>query len=512
MNAVLAAWLRLRDSMRRRWQAWPPRVQVAVGGAGALLVIALLLSALFRDSLAGWLWPGSRSAELRQLAERAIEDGRLTAEDGSGARELFEAALAVQPDQVAAREGLARVGRAALQQAARDIARGRHEQARAALLLARELEVPRAQVEPLEAALRSRESTHAGIDALLLRADSALAAGHLEGDAGALPLYRRVLAVEPRNQRAVEGREDALTVLLQPASAALQAGDVATVESLVRRAESFDGGHVALPDLRAGLSRLQADRQRQLQRLVSAGHHASAAGLCVELRAGAVDQALPQLCTEEVVAGLLARARVAAGDFDFSPSERMLALARDLAPDHPRLAATERQLVQARLEASKLPRPPPGTRRVAARVAVLLAEAARAQARGDWLTPPGESAWDKLRAARSLAPDDRGVLRALAALEPAARECHAEALRDNSLRAAQTCLDVWRQVDPDDADLPAARRRLAQRWIAVGDERLEAGELESALRALQQARSVDAGVPGLEDFADRLARAQPARP
>ena len=512
MSRILASLHGLGQAWRVRWRGWHLRMRIAVFSLLAILVLALLLATLFRNSIAGWLWPESRSAELRQLAERALQDGRLTADDGSGARELFDAALAVQPDQVSARDGLARVGRAALAQAARDLARGRHVQARAGLRLARELEVPRAQIEPLEAALRARDSPHTGVDTLLARADIALTAGHYDGDAGSLPLYQQVLAAQPRNQRAVEGREDALSGLLRPAADALQAGDVATLEALVQRAEQFDDGHVALPELRAGLSRLQASRQRRLQRLVTGQHHVSAAALCAELGAGLGNTALAAICTEDVVAGLLARARVAAGDLDFAGSERLLDLARGLAPAHPRLAATERQLLQARRQASKFPLPPPGTRRGTKRVGVLLADAASAQARGEWLTPPGESAWDKLRAARALAPNDRAVLRALAGLKPAARQCHVDALRDNSLRAAQTCLDVWRQVDPDDADLPAARRRLAQRWIAIGDERLQAGEIESARGALDQARSLDADVPGLAAFAARLMRAQPERP
>ena len=488
-------------------------MRIAVLATVSMLAVAMLLLGLLRNDIGAWLWPDSRGIELRQQAERALQDGRLTADDGSGARELFDAALAVQPDQVAARDGLARVGRAALAQAARDIQRGRHQQARAGLRLARELEMPRGRIETLEAALRTHGATAADVDVVLAQADAALAAGQLDqGEAGALPLYQRVLAMQPRNQRAVEGREDALTALLQPAAAALQSADIETLADLVRRAQQFDGGHVALPELRAGLSRLQASQLRRLQRLVAGQHHASAAALCRELSARPHDAPLPATCSEEVVAGLLARARIAAGDFDFASSERLLGLARALAPTHPQLAMTEHQLAQARRGAWKLPRSPPNTTRVLAQVAVLLVDAERAQARGDWLTPPGESAWDKLRAARALAPNDRAVARALAGLKPAARQCHVEALRDNSLRAAQTCLDVWRQVDPNDVDLPAARRRLAQRWIAIGDERLQAGEIEFARRALEQARGLDTGTPGLEAFAARLARAQPGSP
>ena len=142
--------------------------------------------------------------------------------------------------------------------------------------------------------------------------------------------------------------------------------------------------------------------------------------------------------------------------------------------------------------------------RDSARVARLLEQMERARARGDWLTPPGDSAWDRLREARSLAPRDPRVLRASTALLAAARECNADALRDNNLGRALVCLDAWRQLAPSDEGVAAARRRLAQRWIAVGIERLEAGRAVDARRALEQARELDPQTPGLGEFAARL--------
>lgn len=70
--------------------------------------------------------------------------------------------------------------------------------------------------------------------------------------------------------------------------------------------------------------------------------------------------------------------------------------------------------------------------------------------------------------------------------------------------AARVCLDAWRQLAPSDEGVATARRRLAQRWIAVGSERLEAGRATDARRALEQARALDPQVPGLGEFAARL--------
>jgi hypothetical protein len=59
--------------------------------------------------------------------------------------------------------------------------------------------------------------------------------------------------------------------------------------------------------------------------------------------------------------------------------------------------------------------------------------------------------------------------------------------------------------------LRSARTRLAQRWLAVGEERLRAGEMSAARRAETSARTLDAGVEGLDDFAARLRTAASGR-
>ncbi|MEO5628538.1 MAG: hypothetical protein ABIQ62_02070 [Thermomonas sp.] len=503
---------RRRQVMHARWSSLPLLLRRVLAGVAAILLLAMLVAVLFRGGISTWLWPDSRSEELRVQAVAALQAGRLSASDGSGARELFEAALALQPDQVQAREGLMGVAIAALVRAQSSIRQGHYAQARAYLQLARELDAPRARLDPVVADLREHEIAVAGVDDLLQRADASRMASHFDdGEDSALPLYQRVLALQPRNQRAVEGREDALTDLLQPAQAALERGDAKTVAALLRRAQRFDPGHVELPALQSGLAQLVEQRSRRVRALVDRGSFEQAAAQCIELGGLLGDGGMPAPCNRDVVSGLAARARALASDFDFAASEQLLATARQLAADDPRIKAAQRHLAQARRGASSLPAPR-RDRRTLERVTALLADAAEAQARGDWLTPPGESTWDKLRAARALAPDNADVQRALAALEPAARRCHVDALRENRLREAQGCLDVWRQLDPADQDLPAARSRLAQRWIAIGDQRLERGEINAAGQAAEQAQSLDPATPGLAELNERVKRSQPGMP
>lgn len=486
----------------RPWSRPPRGWAWAVAAGGVLVVTALAIG----PRLADWWWPESDAAALRARAERALQDGRLSMADGSGARELYEAALALQPDQVEAREGLARVARAALADARAKAAAGQAAQARIALRLARELQAPQAGIDAVEASLRDGEAGLAGVDALLDRAEAARAAGRLDGDdAAALPLYRRVLALSPRNQRAVEGREDALADLLRPAHAALVAGDLGAAMAVVRRAEAYDPGHADLPVLRAGVARLLEQAAARVQRDVRAGRLAQAEAACRRLLESVPD-ALPATCSGAVVDGLLAQARRQAEAGDARAVRVSIAQAERLAPGDPRLREA-RQLLRSehRVEAA----PDPARIRDAH---ALLATARAAQARGDWLTPPGDSAWDALRAARALAPRDPAVVAASRAIGMAARDCFEQALRDNRLGEAGNCLDAWRQLDPDGSRRAEARHRLAQRWLAFGDERLQAGEIARAVRALEQARVLEPSSPELDAFAARVERARQAVP
>lgn len=502
-----------RQVWHGRWLTLPAILRHVLTVVCAVLLVLLLVSIVFRGSISTWLWPDSRSEELQLQADAALQAGRLTAEDGSGARELFEAALALKPDQVQAREGLARVALAALERAGRQIDQNRYTAARADLELAQALNAPREKVDAILAALQEHQAGSGGLDELLARAAAARAAGRLDQDeAAALPLYQRALAMQPRNQRAVEGREDALTDLLLPAQAALERGDVQAVAGLLARAQRFDAGHVDLPALQAGLAQLVEARAQRVDVLVGKQSFERAAALCVELRGLQDSSAMPAACTTELMDGLVARATRLAADFDFAGSEQLLATATELIADDPRLREARKHLAQARQGAAKLPDAHRPNRRDMAKVQTLLVDAATAQARGDWITPPGDSAWDKLLAARALAPDDARVRRALAALKPAARTCQSDALRDNRLRESQACLDVWRQLDPLDRDLPQARQRLAQRWVAIGDQRLERGEIDAAMQAAEQARLLDPAMPGLAELARRLRLAQPGKP
>ena len=479
-----------------RWLLW---CAIALGLA---LLIGLIV---LRRPLADWFWPETRAQALREQAVRAQARGHLSATDGSGARELYEAAIAIDPDSNEAHRGLAQVAQAALAQARAALARDDFAAAHRAMKLARELQVPRAQADVVATRLRAREADLAGIDALLQRATAAHAQGRLHGDgAAALPLYQRILSLRPKQIHALEGREDALADLLQQARAALSRGDLVTGAGLIEAALGYDPGHTDLPQAQGEVTRAIEALHQRADRDLKRGALDRAASGYQELLTIDPDHAAAARGLDAVAKALVADAERAAADFDFAAAQTALERAEGLGVDRATLGAAQRKLASARQARAQLRRaqaPAPGG---AARVARLLEEARAAKERGDLLTPPGESAYDKLRAAAAIAPSDPELRRAQRRLVPAARACFERELPRNALGRARACLDTWAILEGEGSVTRQARRRLALRWLAVGDERLSAGELEAARDALTAARDLDADVPGLAEFRSRL--------
>jgi len=485
-----------------RWRGW---------GIGVMAVISIgLLLLLLRQPLSNWLWPDTRAQQLQADASLALQQGRLTSADGRGARELYAAALALDPDRSEARQGMARVGQQALAQAQQALDQRDYPQAHRMIALARELAVPRARVDALEQRVREREAGDSGVDKLLAQAAAARKAGLLDGgDNAALPLYQRVLALEPNRTDALEGREDVLADLLQQAQTSLARGDLAEASARMRRVQAADPGHVDLPDALSALNRAAEQRRGSADAELRRGSLVQALEGYRAVLATLPDDERAQRGIAAVANAYAARSQRHAGDFRFDEAEKELAEARRVDPQAPGVAAAQQRLVQARQSQQRYGHKLPTAERQR-RLDQLLADAAQAESRGDLLTPPGDSAFDKLRAAQSMAPQDPKVRSAMQRLLPAAQRCFEAELRGNRLSRARECLDARAVLEGDGAAVRDARRRLAQRWIAVGDERLGAGELSAAQAALVAARELDPQASGLGEFADRLRRASAA--
>ncbi|WP_254775282.1 hypothetical protein [Pseudoxanthomonas sp. GM95] len=476
---------------------------------GALVVAGLASAVLLRKPIADRLWQGTRVQALLDQGDAAIRQGKLSAADGSGARQRFEAALALDNDRREARDGLARVGTAAIAQAQAALKGNDLAAARDALALARQLQVPQAQSDAVAAELRKRESDAAGIGTLIANAVAARAAGRIDGapDA-ALPLFKQVLALQPDNTIALEGREDLLSDQLQQARKALQGGHLAEGAALIASVRGYDAGHYDLPGASALLARTLDQQRRQADTDLRRDRLDSAVRTYQDVLAAVPGDAAATLGLQNAAAQYAQRARRQASDFDFAGAQADLEQARALAPQSAAVAEVTRAIERAHRSQAQLDQTMPASPQRQRRVRALLADADRAAARGNWIDPPGESAFDKVRAAQSLAPDDPQVRRAAQQLVPDVQQCVRRELSANRVRAAQTCLDAWQAIAPGDGNLGVARRQLAMRWIDIGTERLGAGELRVASEALQRARGLDRSAPGLDDFAARVAHAR----
>lgn len=489
-----------RTPTRLRRLAQRARNERRLAACVVMLVSALALVVWMRQPIADWLWPDTRIQQLRDEAEAALQAGRLSDPAGRGARELFEAAIALDPDRPEARAGLARVGRAALVEASRATQSDRFAHAHRHLALARALAMPRVQTDAVARRLRQREADVADVDRILALADAALAAGQPDK---ALDHYVRVQTLVPSQTRALEGREDAVAAVLARARDDIAGGRLDAAARTIERMRRADAGHVELAETMAALSQATDSTRRDADRDLRGGRLERALeryDLLLRMDPG---DAAARDGRDAVAQAHLVRSERAAADFRFGVARRELDAAAVINPQLVGIAQARSRLDRAlRTQASVLGAPTSArARRVVNR---LLAEAEEARGRGDLLTPPGDNAFDKLRAARAISPNDVRIRDGMRSLQPAARRCFEDHLRANRLIAARVCLDARVAVEGEARTVRDARRRLAQRWMAVGDERLGAGELDRARQALAAARELDAGSPGIEPFAERV--------
>jgi tetratricopeptide (TPR) repeat protein len=452
------------------------------------------------------LVPDSRMNQQLEMAQAALSRGELSRGDGRGARELFEAALAIDPDQSAARDGLLQVRDAAIARASLSLRERKLASARRDLALAKELSAPAVTLQPLQAKLHDLEYASGDVRTLLEQASRAGLP-----DKQALALYEQVLVIAPENPRALEARGELLARWLVDAGKLIRSGDVVKAQALVAEVVAHDPAHLDLPAVQADLGgALLRVRRQQAQLLAIADGQlrqgrlrGAATGYRRVLALGADPGASDGL--QRCAALMAAQAERQAADFDFDRAMESLALAREWSPDSPAVASAARRVTQSRLAQHRLGGVP--KRQDRSRLPELLRQAQQALDRGDYLVPPGESAWDQLRIAGAIAPQDKRVRQLQASYRQRTRACFEQAMSDSKLLLAQSCLDARLALDPAD-DARAARHRLAEGWLGVAEERIAASDYAAATRALASARQLEPGNARGPALRARLQRAQ----
>jgi tetratricopeptide (TPR) repeat protein len=498
----------ISDQRRSQRRARKPSANRRWGAVGAALGVLLLLLAAagfwYQQPLRA-LWSGSDRTEQLQRADRALQQGRLLDDaQGPGARSLFNAVLAAEPDHESAREGLRRVGRAHFDRAQAAAAASDLAGARRELEAARALGVAESEVSELEARLGRQSGDQSQMQALAQLIDAAEAArrgGQLEQPgSGAIAIFVQALAQDPGNAVARSGLRESLAPLLQRAQQSIADANYSEAERLLAVVAQADATHLELPELRGQLAAARQGRNEQIsvllaeaRRRVARGDFATPVGssaqeaykAVLELDPDAVEarQGLRRLGTE-----LLRRADAAAADFDFEAAESALDAASLLSPPIAGLVSARARIEDARARYGQIPIAGSAD---PARIASLLAAAQAALTEGRLLHPPGESAFDSLRMALRLDPSNVSAKVLLEQLPALAAERFEQAMAANQPSRALRYFEGLQGVAPTDSRLSAMRQRLAAAFIGLATERIGRGEVSPALQALERAAELE---------------------
>lgn len=483
---------------------------VAVLAGGALY--------LFQDQIRAGL-PVTRMNSLLLAADEALDQGNLSGSDTS-ARELYLAALALDPDSLAARRGVREVGQRLVAAARAALQNGDSAPARELVAQAAVLGLSATDVAELSRSLQAEDARGVALVDLLDAARGALDAGRLdEGEDSAVSLYRRILASQPGNAVAVAGLRDALGQLLAQAAGRIAAGDLEAGSALVERVAALDPAHLGLPEARARLALARQARADDLAARVDDADALLARGHLVPPRQPNAQEAYQAVLADDpnqprareglrkVATALLGQASRRIDDYRFDEAQALIDQAQALAPDLAALPASRRHLEDVRARRERAQAQQDGAAGEAD-LPDLLARARAAADAGQFLAPPGDSAYDLYRAALSRAPGNAEARAGLAGLPDRAMRRFEEAMVANRLSAARRALDAVAAISAGDARLPGARQRLARSYMAYASERLGAGEIDLAARAFDQARELD---PANTDLPALQARLEQAR-
>ncbi|MDO1528109.1 tetratricopeptide repeat protein [Fulvimonas sp. R45] len=505
---------------RRRGWLWPLLALVLL----AVLVVLWLNQGHLRS-----LVPRTDLDSVLHRAQVALQEGRLDGTDGTSARELFEAARALEPDNDRALEGLHEVGEAEVASADAALRAGKLDEADQALASARELLGGGSEVDRLGQAIAKARNANGQVDALIDQAQQAYAAGKLDGNDGAGPLYQRALAADSDNAVAKHGLDQVGGALAAQARKALAAGDRAAADALVGRLAALLPNYAELPSLRAAQTQLQQQSDATLATALQQGQDALRSGrvagagddtALAHFKAALAidpDNAQAKAGLGQVAAALVVQANAAIDGGDTAQATSLLDQAAALAPRSADLLAA-----RARLGAhAPAPAPiPAGDAAVAgdrdtsppvaldpqqkAKVAALVQRARAAAARGEIMTPPGECAYDLYRNALAIDGNDPAARAGLQGLPALVTREFGQALDGGNLGQAGNLLDALDNLSPGDASLVPLRQRLAGAWLDQAEKQLDGGNRGGAAQSLEQARKLAPNHPRVQELTARM--------
>jgi cellulose synthase operon protein C len=481
-----------------------------------VVVLAVIAGLWFNQNRLRGLVPRTDFDDVLHRAQVALQQGHLDGTDGTSARELFEAARALEPDNDAARQGLNDVGRAEISRADAALQAGNLDQAQQALTNARELLGGGSDVDRLSQAIAKAQVSSGQTTTLVAQAQQALNDGKLDGPNGAAALYQKVLAADPDNAVARHGMDQVGDAMAGQIQKALDANDVTTAATGVDRLAAVLPNYAQLPTLRASLSALQVQAGTALTDAVNQGNDALRAGrvagdgddtaLAHFKAALAIDpnNAQAKAGLGQVAEALIVQANAAMDSGDTDHARQLLDQATSLAPGSADLLAARARLGQPVTRAAapngaapnadqndNTPPPPASlTPQQQTQVANMVQRARVAAQRGDIMSPPGDCAYDLYRGALSIDGNNQDALSGLQALPGMVQQQFNQALSAGNLTKAGNLYDALTNLSPGNAGLLPTRQRLVDAWLDQAEQQLDSGDRNNAALSLEQGRKL----------------------
>ena len=496
-----------------------------------VLVIALVAGLWFSQNRLRGMLPRTDFNNVLGQAQQALQAGHLDGQDGTSARELFQAALALEPDNDGARDGLHQVGQAELSQADAALQAGKLDQAAQQAGVARELLGGGSDIDRLDHAISSARTAQVQTVDLVGRAQQALAAGQLEGPQGAGALYKQMLQADPSNAVASHGLDQVGDALAAQARKAFDANDSAKASTIVEQLAALQPNNGALPALRAQQAQVQQQDSSALDAALKQGQDALRAGriggsgddtALAHYKAALAldpDNAQAKAGLGDVAEALTVQASAAIDAGDTAQAGQLLDQAAALAPKSADLAAARARLtsaVQAPAVATATPSDDgtvaPAAASLspeqAAAVATLVQRAQIATSNGNIMMPPGDSAYDLYRSALAIDGNNAAAQQGLQALPGQVEQQFNQDVASGKLGPANDMLANLADLAPGDASQVALSNRLASAWLDQAEQQLSSGDRVGASQSLERARKLAPTHPRVLDLSARLQASQ----
>ncbi|HZP65220.1 MAG TPA: protein kinase [Rudaea sp.] len=493
----------------RRWLVALALVLVLIGAFGAWR---------YQDRLRALL-PKTELNDLIARGQKALAEGKLIGTQGDSARELFQAARALDADNDAARQGLNRVGQRLVERASAAITRNDFASARSDLAAASEVLGGGSDIEELKLRLHSAETRNTQSAELLAQGDRALAAGKLLGSGSAAEAYQRVLDADAANALALNGLKKVIEALAQQAHDALAAGNVELANQRVNELAQLSPNHPAILELRAALANQRANDSQaadtQLGRAESAlrasklGGDDGAVALFEAVLKRDPNNARARTGLRKAAQALVADANGALDASNTAQADKLLQQAEAAAPDLPELRTAKSRLREAREQLDIGRQQVQVSSADQSRIAEMLEEADKAMAAGNLILPPGDCAYDKYRAVLRIDGNNAKAFAGLNRIPARAKELFEQALKDKTPFRARADIDAIAQSDPSDTSVPALRARLADAMLDAAQARIDENRRDEALRAVKAARELAPNNPRIDPL-DQKAQALPS--